>query len=196
MRILTTLLLAVSVLLLTSCGPPAAQSTPSTPSVDVEIATQTPEVRQPSPTPKRNLTIWLTPAFAPDPSTSAGSLLEERLIAFQQTNPGISVIVRLKEEQGSGGLLETLLAAHNVAPSVLPDVIAIDPIALNSAALKGLLIPLDGLVAQPNSPEWYDHAISTTYDLGSFFGLPFASDAEVLAYRMDRYPEVPSSWAE
>jgi ABC-type glycerol-3-phosphate transport system substrate-binding protein len=196
MRILTTLLLAVSVLLLTSCSPPAAQSTPSTPSVDVEIATRTPEVLQPSPTPKRNLTIWLTPTFAPDPSTPAGILLEERLIAFQQTNPGISVVIRLKEEQGPGSLLETLLAAHNVAPSVLPDVIAIDPIALNSAALKGLLIPLDGLVAQPNSPEWYDHAISTTYDLGSFFGLPFASDAEVLAYKMDRYPEAPSSWSD
>jgi ABC-type glycerol-3-phosphate transport system substrate-binding protein len=162
----------------------------------VETATRTPQVLQPSPTPKRNLTIWLTPTFAPDPSTPAGSLLEERLIAFQQNNPGISVIVRLKDEQGPGGLLETLLTAHNVAPSVLPDVIAIDPIALRSAALKGLLIPLDGLVAQPNSPEWYDYAISTTYDLGSFFGLPFASDAEVLAYKTDRYPEAPSSWSD
>jgi ABC-type glycerol-3-phosphate transport system substrate-binding protein len=196
MRILTTVLLAVSVLMLPACSPTAVQSTPSTPSVDVGIATQTPEVLQPSSTPERNLTIWLTPNFAPDPSTPAGALLEERLIAFQQTNPGISVIVRLKEEQGPGGLLETLLAAHNVAPSVLPDVIAIDPTALTSAALKGLLIPLDGLVEQPNSPEWYDHAISTTYDLGSFFSLPFASDAEVLAYRMDRYPEAPSSWSD
>jgi ABC-type glycerol-3-phosphate transport system substrate-binding protein len=51
-------------------------------------------------------------------------------------------------------------------------------------------------VTQPNSPEWYDHTISTTYDLGSFFGLPFASEAEVLAYRMDRYPEAPSSWSD
>jgi len=196
MRILSTLLFALNVLLFTSCSPPAVQSTPSTPSVYVETATRTPQMLQPSPTPKRSLTIWLTPTFAPDPSTPAGSLLEERLIAFQQTNPGISVIVRLKEERGPGGLLETLLAAHNVAPSVLPDVIAIDPIALNSAALKGLLIPLDGLVTQPNSPEWYDHALSTTYDFGSFFGLPFASDAEVLAYKTDRYPEAPSSWSD
>jgi ABC-type glycerol-3-phosphate transport system substrate-binding protein len=164
--------------------------------VDVEIATRTPEVLQLSPTPERNLTIWLTPTFAPDPSTPAGALLEERLIAFQQSNPGISVIVRLKEEQGPGGLLETLLAAYNVAPSVLPDAIAIDPTTLTSAALKGLLIPLDGLVAQPSSPEWYDHAISTTYDLGGFFGLPFASEAGVLAYRTDRYPEAPSTWSD
>ena len=196
MRILTALLLVLSIMLLTSCSPPTVQSTPSTPSVDVETATRTPQVPQPSATPKRNLTIWLTPTFAPDPSTPAGSLLEERLFAFQQTNPGISVIVRLKEEQGPGGLLETLQAAHNVAPSVLPDVIAMDPITLNSAALKGLLIPLDGLVAQPNSPEWYDHAISTTSDLGSFFGLPFASDTEVLAYKTDSYPEAPLSWSD
>jgi ABC-type glycerol-3-phosphate transport system substrate-binding protein len=123
-------------------------------------------------------------------------LLQERLLAFQEANPGIIVTVRLKAEQGRGGLLETLLAAHNVAPSVLPDVIALDPIALRSAALKGLLIPLDGLVAQPNAPEWYDHAISTTHDLGSFFGLPFASDAEVLAYKTDNYTKAPSTWSD
>ncbi len=196
MRILSSLLLAVSVLGFTACSSTAVQSTTGTPSVDVEPSTRTPQLLQPTPTPKRNLTIWLPPIFAPDPSTSAGSLLEERLIAFQQSNPGISVIVRLKEEQGPGGLLETLLAAHNVAPSVLPDVIAMDPIALRSAALKGLLIPLDALVTRPSTPEWYDHAISTTYDLGSFFGLPFASDAEVLAYKTDRYPEAPSSWSD
>ncbi|UCF59801.1 MAG: extracellular solute-binding protein [Anaerolineaceae bacterium] len=147
-------------------------------------------------TPERNLTIWLTPTFAPDPSTPAGSLLEERLLAFQEANPGIVVTVRIKAAQGPGGLLETLLAAYDVAPSVLPDLIAMDPIALNSAALKGLLIPLDGLVTQPNAPEWYDHAISTTNDLGSFFGLTFASDAEVLAYKTDRYPEAPSTWSD
>ncbi|HEY46755.1 MAG: hypothetical protein AMJ88_04980 [Anaerolineae bacterium SM23_ 63] len=196
MRILTTLPLAVIILLLSSCSPPVVQTTPSTPSVDVEPGTRTPQVIQPSPTPQNNLILWLTPTFAPDPSTLVGSLLEERLIGFQQAHPGISITVRLKEEQGPGGLLEALLAAHNVAPSVLPDVIAMDPIALRSAALKELLIPLDGLVAQPNAPEWYDHAISTTYDLGSFFGLPFASDAEVLVYKTDRYPEAPSSWAD
>jgi ABC-type glycerol-3-phosphate transport system substrate-binding protein len=196
MRILSNLLLASIVLLIASCSTPAVGSSPSATSVDVEITTQTPLVFKPSSTPKKSLTLWLTPTFAPDPSTPAGSLLEERLIAFQQANPGISIIVRLKQDRGPGGLLETLIAAYNVAPSALPDVVAIDPIALNSAALKGLLVPLDGLIAEPTPPEWYDHAISTTYDLGSFFGLPFASEAEVLAYNISRYEEAPSSWSD
>lgn len=196
MRILSTSLFASIVLLIASCSTPAVGSTPNATSVDVEITTQTPLVFKPSSTPKNSLTLWLTPDFAPDPSTPAGSLLEERLIAFQQANPGISIIVRLKEDRGPGGLLETLIAAHHVAPSALPDVVAIDPIALNSAALKGLLIPLDGLITEPTPPEWYDHAISTTYDLGSFFGLPFASEAQVLAYNISRYEEAPSSWSD
>ncbi|HEY42768.1 MAG TPA: carbohydrate ABC transporter substrate-binding protein [Anaerolineae bacterium] len=196
MRILSTLLLASTILLIASCSTPSVQATPSPTTVGVETATRTPQILQSSPTPKGSLTIWFTPTFAPDPSTPAGFLLQERLTAFQQANPGISIIVRLKEERGPGGLLETLIAAHNVAPSALPDVIAIDPIALNSAALKGLLVPLNGLVAEPTPPEWYDHALLTTYDLGSFFGLPFASEVEVLAYRISRYEEAPASWSD
>jgi ABC-type glycerol-3-phosphate transport system substrate-binding protein len=196
MRILFTLLFASIVLLIASCSTPAVQTTPSATPVDVEITTQTPLTLKPSSTPRKSLTLWLTPTFAPDPSTPAGSLLEERLIAFQQANQGISITVRLKEDRGPGGLLEALTAAHNVAPSALPDVVAIDPVALNSAALKGLLIPLDGLVTEPTPPEWYDHAISTAHDLGSFFGLPFASEAEILAYRIGRYEEAPTSWSD
>ena len=151
----------------------------------------------PSPTSlPNNITIWVTPTFAPDLTTLAGTLLAERLTAFRQANPGIIVSLRLKEESGPGGLLETLITASNAAPAALPDVVALNPIALNSASLKGLLFPLDRLVAEPEAPEWYDHALSTTPTTGSFFGLPFASEADVLAYRTDEYLTTPLTWSD
>ena len=159
-------------------------------------ATTTPQFI-PSPTSLPNsITIWVTPTFAPDLTTLAGTLLAERLTAFKQANPGISVSLRLKDESGPGGLLETLTAASNAAPAALPDLVALNPTALNSASLKELLSPLDGLVAEPEAPEWYDHALSTTRTPGGFLGLPFASEAEVLAYRTAEYLTTPLTWSD
>ena len=182
--------------LLAACATPTVTGIPGVSDGTTSSITTTPQ-SIPSPTsPPNSITIWITPTFAPDLTTLAGTLLAERLTAFKQANPGMSVSLRLKEESGPGGILEALTAASNAAPAALPDVVALNPIALSSASLKELLSPLDGLVAEPEAPEWYDHVLSTTRTTDGFFGLPFASEADVLAYRTDEYLTTPLTWSD
>ncbi len=194
-RFLTTILILTG-WLLAACATPTVTTIPGVANDIPPTATPTPQIIASPPSLPNTITIWIPPTFAPDLTTLAGTLLAERLTAFKQANPGISVSLRLKEESGPGGLLETLTAASNAAPAALPDVVALDPIALNSATLKDLLSPLDGLVAEPETPEWYDHALSTTRTNGGFLGLPFASEADVLAYRTDEYLTTPLTWSD
>lgn len=142
------------------------------------------------------MTIWVPPTFHPDQATSAGALLADRLASFEQANPNISINVRLKDENGPGGLLKTLMATSFAAPSALPDVIILNPASLDIGATEELIIPLDGLVEAPDTPEWYDHALAVTHIDGGFFGLPFASEADVLVYKIDQYPSSPYTWAD
>ena len=191
----------VTILILTgwlvgSCATPLVTTIPGVSNDITPSVTPTPQFIPPPTSLPNSITIWVTPTFAPDLTTLAGTLLAERLTSFKQANPGISVSLRLKEESGPGGLLETLTAASNAAPAALPDVVALNPTALNSASLKELLSPLNGLIAEPEAPEWYDHALSTTQSTGGFFGVPFASEADVLAYRAAEYLTTPLTWSD
>jgi ABC-type glycerol-3-phosphate transport system substrate-binding protein len=123
-------------------------------------------------------------------------LLAQRLAGFEQSHAGIHIEVRIKDLAGRGGLLETLTAAAEAAPDSLPDLISLDLVSLNAAALKGLVVPLSGVVGAPQAPGWYDYAAAASEVDGSFYGLPFASDADVLAYRTDAFSSSPLSWSD
>jgi ABC-type glycerol-3-phosphate transport system substrate-binding protein len=118
------------------------------------------------------------------------------LAGFEEAHPGINILVRTKDANGPSGLLDSLAAASIAAPAALPDVISLDPVSLQAATINGLIVPLDGLVPEPASPEWYEHALGTARVDGDLFGLPFAAEAEVLGYDLTRYPRPPLSWAE
>ena len=142
------------------------------------------------------LDVWLPPVFSPLAETGSGRLLATRLQTFEGTNPSMSVEVRIRDEQGPGGLLETLSSASLAAPAALPDVIALNPSALNTAALKGLVVSLNGLMPLPASPDWYDYAAAAAMVDEGYFGLPFASDAEAFAVRTSSYAATPRNWAD
>ena len=146
--------------------------------------------------PLNRITIWLPPRLAPNTETRPGSILASRLEAFQQAYPNIDLDLRVKDETGRGGLMETLVAASIAAPDALPDVIALNPVDLNTATLKGLIAPLAGLIEEPKTPDWYEHAINATRFGGDSYGLPIASDAEVLVYRTTQYESAPRSWSD
>ncbi len=143
---------------------------------------------------QQSLTLWLAPEFAPDSDTNAGALLAERLAAFQASRPGLSLVVRIKDQEGPAGLLSTLKAASIAAPSALPDLISLDTDGLADATNLGLSLPLTNVMANPSSPEWYDFALSATRIEGSFYGLAFAGWVDLLAYRTEQYEGPPTSW--
>ncbi len=169
----------------TTPGPPT-----TIPSSPVPTASAT-EALQPAP---RSLTLWVAPPFALDSETSAGALLTERLRAFEQLHPGLSIQVRVKSIDGPSGLLETLVAANAAAPALLPDAITFSTSSLENAVSKDLIIGLDGVLQVPEAPDWYEFSLPAARVSGNFFGLPIASEVDILAYRSDLYTSPPRSW--
>lgn len=142
------------------------------------------------------LTVWLPPFLSPGPGNEspAAEMLSQRLQEFNQSRPDLQINVRIKAERGPGGLLETMQAATTAAPETLPDLIALDPVGLNTAALKGMIQPLGVELDPPSEESWYPHAIEASQVDGEFYGYPFASDGWILAYRSSSFTNPPLSW--
>jgi maltose-binding protein MalE len=76
----------------------------------------------------------------------------------------------------------------------LPDLVALPHALLETAALKGLLHPYEGLTTAMNDPDWYEYARQLAHLQSSTFGLPFAGDALILVYRPAVVAEPPGDW--
>ena len=151
----------------------------------------------PTPIPPQVLTLWVPPEFDPDGDTETGRLLGERLKAFSAQNPDVeSVEVRVKAAVGTSSLLDSLTAASAAAPGALPSLIALRRADLETAALKGLVYPMDGLTMSIDDADWYAYAREMALIQGSVYGLPFAGDALLLVYRPAYISNVPNNWSE
>jgi ABC-type glycerol-3-phosphate transport system substrate-binding protein len=106
----------------------------------------------------------------------------------------LSIQVRVKSMDGPSGLLETLVAANAAAPALLPDAITFSTSNLEDAVSKDLIIGLDGVLPVPEAPDWYEFSLPAARVSGNFFGLPIASEVDILAYRSDLYTSPPRSW--
>jgi multiple sugar transport system substrate-binding protein len=141
------------------------------------------------------LHLWLPPGFDPEASTPAAELLKARLEEFSRRRPGIRTDVRIKALEGTGGLLDSLTTASAAAPLALPDLVVLPRPTLETAALKGLLHPFDGLTNVLDNPDWYDFARQLAHLQNSTFGLPIGGDALVLVYRPTVVSAPPADWA-
>jgi len=149
-----------------------------------------------SPVPKKGtLKIWLPPQFDLGTGTPAGKLLLARLNEFSKRRQ-VEVEVRTKAISGTGGILDSLTTASAVAPENLPDLVALPRDLLEIASLKGLLHSLDDQTTALDSQDWYEYSKEMACLQGSVFGLPFAGDSLILAYRPEVLPEPPTEWAE
>jgi ABC-type glycerol-3-phosphate transport system substrate-binding protein len=122
-------------------------------------------------------------------------VLQARLEAFEAANPGVRLEVRIKAASGPGGLLASLSAASSAAPVALPDVIALQRVDLESAALKELLVPLTDLSPTTNDPDWFEYATALGMLQEDHFGLPFAGDTLVMIYRPSQIGNPPPDFA-
>ena len=179
-------------------SPQATQSTPletlaaTAPAAPANTPSAVSSVTPPGP---QVLSIWLPPEFDPGSGTPAGDLLQAHLDEFTRRRAGVRIEVRVKALEGPGGLLDALSSASAAAPLVLPDLVALPRPMLETATLKGLLHPYDGLTAILDQPDWYEYARQLGRIQASTYGLPFAGDARVLVYRSDVLPEPPEDWA-
>jgi len=150
---------------------------------------------EPTPEEVTSLTLWVPPSMDPALETDASQLLMNQLDLFSDLHDGIEVNVRVKAASGAGGLLDSLTATSAAAPDALPDLIALTRPDLETAALKGLIYPMDGLTEIPDDSDWFEFTRDMALLQGSTFGLPFASDALGLVYRTELIPELPNSWS-
>jgi ABC-type glycerol-3-phosphate transport system substrate-binding protein len=171
--------------------------TPTTPAPSALPSTPDP-ASTPAPTPVLNavLRVWLPPEYVPDLTTTAGLILAEHIRGFENAHPGVALELRTKAASGPGGLLNALTTAANVAPSLLPDVIALRRDDLAQAAAGGLVVPLEPYIAPDTLADFYPFAQSMGRAGGLWVGLPFAADARVMAYQTSSYASPPLLWSE
>ncbi len=65
---------------------------------------------------------------------------------------------------------------------------------METAALKGLLLPLDNLTSAVDDSDWYAYASSLARLQKNIYGLPFAGDALVLAYHPTLVANPPATF--
>lgn len=196
--------LLAMIILIAGCDPWFAPSnggpvtpTPTLPDeTEIFEPTGTPEPVEPIPG-AMTIILWVPPQFSPHSGTPAGDLLQRRLDDFMEVNPGALVVTRVKSASGPGGLLESLTASSAAAPEALPAIVALNRSDLEQAALKSLILPLDGLTAANQAADLYPYARQLGRIQNSTFGIPFAGDVLILVERTAEIgAEPPLSWAE
>ncbi|MCC7361215.1 MAG: extracellular solute-binding protein [Anaerolineales bacterium] len=171
-------------------------SAAGTPAVTTPAQTAAPGTAEPTSSAPGRLRLWLPPELTPDVNTPGGRVLAAQFQAFEQAHPGSVVEIRTKAATGVGGLLNALVTAANVAPSILPDIVALRRDDLALAAEAGLVEPLEGFVPAATLADLYPFAQGLGRVNGVWVGLPFAADARVLAYATTFYPTPPTLWSD
>ena len=181
-----------------TASPPAvtATNTVSTAAATSAAHTAVPGTPEPTSAAPGHLRLWLPPELTPDVNTPGGRVLAAQLQAFEQAHPGSVVEIRTKAASGVGGLLNALVTAANVAPSVMPDIVALGRDDLALAAEAGLVEPLESFVPATTLADLYPFAQELGRVNGVWVGLPFAADARVLAYATNFYPTPPALWSD
>ncbi len=181
--------------LLAACGTLVPST--STPTSAPATETVTPVIA-PTDTPPAvdRLRIWLPPQFDPNADNAAAPILKARLDAFTRAHPGLTLEIRIKGSEDGPSLLEALSLTRSAAPDALPDLVALPRTDLESAALKGLVHPLQGLTNLLSDPDWYPYARQLGQVQNAPYGLPFSGDVLSVAYRPKDFETPPTSWED
>lgn len=170
---------------------PTSEPTP-TPTISLPILTEEPDSSQNDPV---TLKIWIPPQFDPNNGSPEGNLLLARLEEFSTRRSNVRIETRVKDVEGAGGMIDTLITAGAAAPLALPDLIALPNHSLENAAIKGLLHPFDDLTNTMDDPDWFGFARQLSHVQNSTFGIPFAGDALIMVYRPSILGNPPLDWA-
>lgn len=157
--------------------------------------TQSPSSATPESTsPSNQLTLWLPPEYDPNGKTASGELIKNQLEQFSAQYPEIQVNVRIKPFSGPGNMMQSLSATNAAATTALPDLVALDQVDFQSAAIKGFIYPVDGLATRMESTDWFPYARGLTSVEGTVFGIPFSGDVLVLASYKEKEPLSLKTW--
>lgn len=148
-------------------------------------------------TPANNtLTLWLPPEIAQQ-SEAGTAVLNNQLSVYSANKPDLELRIEEKPVSGPGGILSYLRTGRNVAPAILPDLIALPAGLLASAAGNDLIYPLDDLIHPSLQEDLFPAAQEMSQSGGQILGFPFALNGLThLAYK--NLPDEPefTNWSE
>lgn len=183
-RILALLLpfLLVIAVLATACDllPTSETSSPAVPPAAAPTVTVQPvaatAVAPPSlpAAPLSPLRVWLPPEIGARTASGAEELASQ-LRAFESTHNGLEIVLEQKPVEGPGGIFSYLRTGRAVAPSVLPDVVAIPTTALTGSGVRELLYPMDQVIDPGSLSDVYPAASALALSDGRLYGYPFAT---------------------
>ena len=172
--------------LLAGCAPaatPAATPTPS-PLPAVPVSPATPE----APT----LTLWL-PDWMALPDAPGYDALMGIIAAFEKEK-GVRVEIVPKLPRGEGGVLDALHKTKPVAPSILPDIVALPFQDIAPAVDDALLQPLGELFPAQILDDYYGFGRQASSAKDAWMAMPFAADFEHLSFQPAALSEPPVNW--
>jgi len=171
---------------LTPTATPTATPTP------VRTATRPTPV---TPTPNVIDLVWWTPVwFSPESGDAAGDILAQRVAAFEEAHPGVRVHAIVKPPYGRGGLKDYLQGAYKVAPSLLPDVAAIDMADVPALVDLGIFQPLEGRFSEDLVADLYPFSQRAGTLGGHWLAVQFEANFQHLVYYQDVVSTPPATW--
>jgi ABC-type glycerol-3-phosphate transport system substrate-binding protein len=194
LRVIFTLLVLTAVSACAGQASPTQPSSSSTPESSDQGSTPSPNTASPDAGGAIILIIWLPPEFDVAGGNLAANLLQDRLAEFTEQHPQVRIEIRVKAEEGTGGMLDSLLAAQSAAPLAQPDLILLPHIQLQAAVQSGVLNPISTSTTEEDSRDWYPFAQQMATIDGQAYGIPFAADALAVAFRPTAVSTIPSNW--
>ena len=180
--------------LLAACQSAPQPAIPTATATLAPAVTVTPQTPTPAPDAPITLTLWLPTRFLPGDNNAAYQALQRQLDAFAQSDDGTPSQISVKQDRGPGGLLDLLRAAQPVAPSILPDIIALDNADLETAARAGLLQPLDALLPADLIADLFPFARELVTFNSETLGIVYSADLEHLITVSSDEP--PDNWLD
>ncbi|MCC6614829.1 MAG: extracellular solute-binding protein [Anaerolineae bacterium] len=184
-RFLVTIVIAVLTAIV-ACSPQLSGSpTAVADATDVPPVTPTAPTATLTPTARPNLTLrfWLPDSLAGLDSVDAGDVLSEQISEFEQAFPNIQVELRLRAANGTGGILETIRAAAQVAPGALPDVTLMRLQDFRAAVQEGLLQPLSESDLVVGDDDFMPAVAALGQIDGQWLGVPSTLEVLHVAYQ-------------
>jgi ABC-type glycerol-3-phosphate transport system substrate-binding protein len=142
------------------------------------------------------LTIWTIPRFAPSDDGPGGRIIAAQVEAFKQAYPSYRLDWVVRQPAGSGGVIDFLLAAHEAAPAILPDIAVLDTRELGAAVRAGVLQPLDGVISDALKADLFPFARTAGSADDQWYAAPFEADIEHLIYNSELLAAAPLAWAD
>ena len=122
------------------------------------------------------LTIWAPPHIVA--RTEAGTIiLSEQRFTFRTSHNDVEEVrLEQKSVSGQGSILNYLRTGRNVAPAILPDLVALPTDQLATAAAEGLIYPLDDFLEANALDGLYPAAQALAQVDGQIYAYPFVLD--------------------